>query len=140
LTVVIVLRGAFLFASDLVKKIKLEKVGIEFIGVGSYGNGTESSGIVDVTVPLTGSIEGKNVLILEDIVDTGHTAIFLQKLLAQKKCKSLKFASLLRKKSRLVCDVKIDYLGFDVEDVFVIGYGLDDAGQYRNLDYIGVKK
>ncbi len=139
LTVICVLRGAFLFCGDLVKQIKLDKVEIEFLGVGSYGNAVESSGIVDVTMPLTGNIENKNVLIVEDIVDTGHTAVFLQKLLLQKNPKSLKFASLLRKKSRLVCDVNIDYLGFDIDDVFVIGYGLDYAGQYRNLDFIGIK-
>lgn len=137
LTVICVLRGAFLFCSDLVKKIKLNKVEIEFIGVGSYGDAVESQGVVDVTVPLTGSIAGKNVLIVEDIVDTGLTAIFLKKLLCQKNPCDLKFASLLRKKSRLKCDVKIDYLGFDIEDKFVVGYGLDFAGQYRNLDFIG---
>lgn len=137
LVIICVLKGAFMFCSDLMKKIQLP-VKLEFLQLSSYGEGTVSSGNVKTEMDLSGSIKGKNVLVVEDIVDTGQTITTLNKLLAIRDPKSVKLASLLFKPSRNTHPVTIDYLGFEIEDKFVIGYGLDYAGRYREVPYIGV--
>ncbi|MBT4790766.1 MAG: hypoxanthine phosphoribosyltransferase [Halobacteriovoraceae bacterium] len=137
LVVVCVLKGAFMFCSDLIKKIELP-INLEFIQVSSYGDGTTSSGSIELKLDLTGSIAGKNVLMVEDIVDTGLTIKSLFEIMELRKPKSLKLASLLFKPDRNVHKMPIDYLGFEIEDKFVIGYGLDYAGRYRELPYVGV--
>lgn len=137
ITVICVLKGAFMFCSDLLKKVERPVI-LEFIKVSSYGEGTVSSGNVKFEMDLAGSIDGKHVLIVEDIVDTGLTLKTLVNSLKLRNPKSIKVASLLYKPSRTIHPAKIDYLGFEVEDKFVIGYGLDYAGRYRELPYIGV--
>lgn len=137
LTVVCILKGAFMFCSDLMKKINLP-VKLDFMALSSYGEGTTSSGTVKMDLDLAGSIKGHNVLIIEDIVDTGLTMTSLRKLIESREPKTVKLASLLYKPSRNKHSVDIDYLGFEIEDKFVIGYGLDYAGRYRELPYIGV--
>ncbi len=137
LVVICVLKGAFMFCSDLIKKIN-RPVRLEFISLSSYGDSTNSSGNVRLEMDITANIEGKNVLVVEDIVDTGLTIKTLMEMLALRKPKSVKLASLLFKPVKLKHKMKIDYLGFEIEDKFVIGYGLDYAGRYRELPYIGV--
>ena len=135
--VVSVLRGAVMFTVDLVKHFNMP-VQMEFIRLSSYGSGTVSSGnikAVDLSLP---DLNGKNVLIVEDIIDTGHTAKFLIDFINHNfHTKSLKFCSLLDKKSRREVDIYADYYCFEVDDKFVVGYGLDYDGHYRNLPYIG---
>ena len=134
---VCVLKGAVMFAADLVKNLKMP-LRMEFIRLSSYGSGTVSSGkvnAVDIKLP---DLNGKNVLIIEDIVDKGLTAKFLLDFMACNfKTKSTKFCSLLDKKCTRIVDVESDYYGFDVDDRFLIGYGLDFDGYFRNLTYIG---
>lgn len=137
LVIICVLKGAFMFCSDLMKKINLP-VTLEFISLSSYGAGTVSSGEVKLKMDISGTIEGKNVLIVEDIVDSGLTLKYLGKHLESKNPKSVKLASLLHKPSKTKYPANIDYLAFEIEDKFVIGYGLDYAGRYRELPYIGV--
>lgn len=137
IVVICVLKGAFMFCSDLIKKINLP-LKLEFISLSSYGDGTQSSGDVRLDMDITANIEGKNVLIVEDIVDSGLTIKTLMELMSVRKPKQVKLASLLFKPVKLRHSVKIDYLGFEIEDKFVIGYGLDYAGRYRELPYIGV--
>lgn len=135
--VICVLKGAFMFCSDLIKKINLP-LKLEFISLSSYGDSTNSSGNVRLEMDITANIEGKNVIIVEDIVDTGLTIKTLMEILSVRKPKSVRLASLLFKPSKLKHKVAIDYLGFEIEDKFVIGYGLDYAGRYRELPYIGI--
>jgi len=137
LVVICVLKGAFIFCSDLIKKINCP-LKLEFISLSSYGDSTTSSGNVRLEMDITSNIEGKNVLIVEDIVDSGLTIKKLMELISVRNPKSVKLASLLFKPVKLKHPVKIDYLGFEIEDKFVIGYGLDYAGRYRELSYIGV--
>ena len=137
LVVICVLKGAFIFCSDLIKKIN-RPISVEFISLSSYGDSTNSSGNVRLEMDITANIEGKNVLIVEDIVDSGLTIKTLMDMMAVRKPKTVKLASLLFKPVKLKYKVKIDYLGFEIEDKFVIGYGLDYAGRYRELPYIGV--
>jgi hypoxanthine phosphoribosyltransferase len=137
LVVICVLKGAFIFCSDLIKKIN-RPLSLEFISLSSYGDSTNSSGNVRLEMDITANIEGKNVLIVEDIVDSGLTIKTLMDMMAVRKPKTVKLASLLFKPVKLKHKVKIDYLGFEIEDKFVIGYGLDYAGRYRELPYIGV--
>jgi len=137
LVVVPVLKGSYMFAADLVRHIDLD-VAIDFLGVRSYGNQQESSGVVQITTDLSHSIEGKHVILVEDIVDTGLTVAYLHQNLATRQPASLKVASLLHKPSRTRVPVKIDYLGFTVDDVFIVGYGLDFAQKFRNLPYLAV--
>jgi hypoxanthine phosphoribosyltransferase len=132
-----VLKGSFVFASDLVRAIDLP-LSIDFLALRSYGDGTETSGVVQITSDLTRSIEGKDVIVVEDIVDTGLTMTYLLENLETRRPRSVRLASLLHKPARTRVPVKIDYLGFTIEDVFVIGYGLDFAERYRNLPYLGV--
>ncbi len=137
LVVICVLKGAFIFCSDLIKKIN-RPLTLEFISLSSYGDSTHSSGNVRLDMDITANIEGKNVLIVEDIVDSGLTIKTLIEMLSVRKPKTVKLASLLFKPSKLQHKVQIDYLGFEIEDKFVIGYGLDYAGRYRELPYIGI--
>jgi hypoxanthine phosphoribosyltransferase len=137
LVVLCVLKGAFMFCADLIKQISLP-VRLEFIALSSYGSGVMSSGTVKLDMDLTANIEGKNVLIVEDIVDSGLTIKVLSEHLKLKKPKQIKLASLLFKPAKLQHNIEIDYLAFEIEDKFVIGYGLDYAGRYRELPYIGI--
>lgn len=131
-----VLNGSFIFCADLFRQLTIP-CQIEFVSVSSY-EGTESSGEVSFRLDVKQSLVGKNVILVEDIVDTGLTISFLLKHMKLKNLKSLKLCSLLLKRARLKVEVPIDYLGFDIEDKFVIGYGLDFDGRYRELPYIGV--
>lgn len=137
LVVICVLKGAFVFCSDLIKKIN-RPLSLEFISLSSYGDSSNSSGNVRLEMDITANIEGKNVLIVEDIVDTGLTIRTLMDMMHVRKPKTVKLASLLFKPVKLKHRVNIDYLGFEIEDKFVIGYGLDYAGRYRELPYIGI--
>lgn len=137
LVLVPVLKGSFLFAADLARAIDLP-LSVDFFGCRSYGDGTESSGVVQITYDLTKPIEGKHVIVVEDIVDTGLTMTYLMENLGTRKPASLELCSLLHKPARTKVPVKIDHLGFTIDDVFVIGYGLDYGELYRNLPYIGV--
>jgi hypoxanthine phosphoribosyltransferase len=130
-----VLKGSVIFLADLVRHIALP-IMCDFMGVSSYGNET-SSGVVQITQDLSKSIEGKHVILVEDIVDTGHTVHYLLANLGTRSPASIKLASLLHKPSRQEREVTIDYLGFTIENKFVVGYGLDVAQQYRNLPFIG---
>lgn len=133
---VCVLNGSFIFCADLIRQIKIP-VQVEMVSLSSY-EGTESTGQVSFRLDVKQSLVGKNVIIVEDIVDTGLTISFLLKHMKLKNLASLKLCSLLLKRARLKIEVPIDYLGFDIEDKFVIGYGLDYDGRYRELPYIGV--
>lgn len=133
-----VLKGAAVFMVELAKKIK-NNVEFEFIQAKSY-EGTESTGKVEITQDLTGKIDGKNVIIIEDIIDTGRTLEYLMRYLTFHNPKSIKLCTLLSKPSRRVVELKVDYVGFSIPDEFVIGYGLDYNQKYRNLPYIGVIK
>jgi len=137
LIVIGILKGAVLFMADLIKKIDLP-LSIDFMAVSSYGKSTQSSGIVRIQKDLDEEIEGKDVLIVEDIVDTGLTLKFLADNILSRNPKSLKVCCLLDKPSRRKVVVKVDYIGFDIPDEFVVGYGLDYAQKYRNKPFIGV--
>lgn len=132
-----VLKGAFLFLADLIRAMHT-KVTIDFMAVSSYGGGTTSSGEVRLIKDLDYGLEGRDVIIVEDIVDTGLTLHYLQEILQARGPRTLKTACLLSKPSRRKIDVTVDYVGFTIEDRFVVGYGLDYAEQYRNLPYIGI--
>lgn len=132
-----VLKGGVFFTCDLAKSITLP-VTFDFMSVSSYGDSTESSGRIKIVKDLDDSIEGKDVLIVEDIIDSGRTLSHLIKLLEARQPNSIKLCTLLDKPSRRVTEVKVDYCGFAIPDEFVVGYGLDYAQQYRNLPYIGV--
>jgi len=132
-----VLKGSYIFISDLARAIDLPLT-IDFIGLSSYGEATESSGVVKITGDLAKPIERKHVLIVEDIVDTGLTMRYLLDNLATRRPASVKLCTLLLKPSRARTRIPIDYLGFEVEDRFVVGYGLDAADKYRNVPFIGV--
>lgn len=134
---VAVLKGAFMFLADLMRTID-GPVSCDFIAVSSYGSGTTSSGEVRLTKDLDRSLEGRDVIIVEDIVDTGLTLSYLQEILRARDPRSLKTACLLSKPSRRKVDVKVEYVGFTIDDRFVVGYGLDVDEHYRNLSYIGV--
>ncbi|MFT3924684.1 MAG: hypoxanthine phosphoribosyltransferase [Myxococcales bacterium] len=136
LLLVSVLKGSFVFCADLARAIELP-LAIEFLGLKSYGDSQSSSGVVQITSDLTRPIEGKDVLIVEDIVDTGLTLEYLRKNLETRRPRSVKVCALLHKPSRARVDSNIDYLGFRVDDVFVVGYGLDWAERYRNLPFVG---
>jgi hypoxanthine phosphoribosyltransferase len=131
-----VLKGSVIFMADLVRAVGLP-IFLDFIGISSYGDATSSSGVVQITQDLSRPIEGRHVIIVEDIVDTGHTVHYLMENLATRRPASLALCSLLHKPDRAERDVKIDYLGFTIPNKFVVGYGLDVAQQYRNLPFIG---
>ena len=136
LVLVGVLKGAFVFLADLSRRLTIPRT-IEFIAVSSYGTGSKSTGAVRLVMDVRGSIEGKHVLIIEDIVDTGHTLKYLIGMLESHNPASIRTCSLLHKASRTEVDVAIDYIGFSIGDEWVVGYGLDYAEQNRTLPYIG---
>ena len=136
LTVVGVLKGSFMFLADLVRAIDLP-LEVDFLGVSSYGMDTKSSGVVKFTRDLSSSIQGKHVLIVEDIIDTGLTMAYLLKNFQSRNPASVQVCTLLHKPCNQACEVPIDFTGFTIDDHFVIGYGLDLAERYRNLSFIG---
>jgi hypoxanthine phosphoribosyltransferase len=137
LHLVAILKGAFLFLGDLIRAMD-RNVTIDFMAVSSYAKGTTSSGEVRMIKDLDSGLEGRNVIIVEDIVDTGLTLAYLQEILHARNPKTLRTACLLSKPSRRKIDVKVEYIGFTIEDRFVVGYGLDYGEKYRNLPFIGV--
>ncbi len=137
LVLVTVLKGAILFAADLCREIDLP-LSLDFIGLSSYGEATESSGVVKITSDLTRPIEGKHVLVIEDIIDTGLTMRYLLDNLATRHPASVKICSLLHKPARARTKIPIEYLGFTIPDLFVVGYGLDAGEKFRNVPFIGV--
>ena len=139
LVLVGVLKGAFVFVSDLARAIDLPLT-IDFVALSSYGEATESSGVVKITSDLSRPIEGKHVLVVEDIIDTGLTMRYLLDNLATRHPASIRICGLLHKPARSRTKIPIDYLGFPIEDKFVVGYGLDAAEKYRNLPFIGVMR
>ena len=134
-----VLNGCFIFMADLVRATQL-KSELEFIGVSSYKNATKSSGVVQITRDLQRDISGRNIIIVEDILDSGNTLYFLTEYLKTKGAASVTIATLLDKPARREKPITADYAGFEVPDEFVVGYGLDYCQQYRNMPYIGVLK
>jgi len=138
LTVVGVLKGSFIFLADLVRAIDLP-ISVDFIGISSY-QGTKSTGVVQITSDLTRPIEGQHVLLVEDIVDTGLTMKYLLENLATRRPASVRICALLEKPARAKVQVPIDYKGFVIDDVFVVGYGLDWDGKLRNLPFVGIPK
>ena len=137
LIAVCVLKGSFIFFSDLVRAIDAD-IKVDFLGCSSYGHSTKSSGEVKLTLDLNNGIEGKNVLLVEDIVDTGLTMSFLKKTLMARNPKKILSATLLFKPAALKVDFKPDYVGFEIGNEFVVGYGLDYLGYYRNVPHIAV--
>jgi hypoxanthine phosphoribosyltransferase len=134
---VCVLKGAFVFLADLSRQLS-ETTTLDFMAVSSYGTSTKSSGQVQVLKDLGSPVEGRDVVIVEDIVDTGLTLTYLQDIIRARSPRHVRTACLLSKPSRRKIDVKVEYVGFTIEDKFVVGYGLDYAEQYRNLPYIAV--
>ena len=137
LVVVGILKGSFMFLADLVRHIDVP-VYIDFLGLSSYGDATKSSGIVKITRDFSHPIDGKDVLIVEDIIDTGLTIKYLMENIKTRNPKSVEICTLLYKTAKADTDVPIKYIGKKIEDFFVVGYGLDVAGQYRHLPYIGI--
>lgn len=136
-TIICILKGASFFACELAKRITVP-VYFDFMKVSSYGNETESSGVVKIVQDLDEPIRGKNVIVVEDIIDSGRTMHYLTDILRSRGPESVKLCALLDKPDRRVTEVDIDYTGFVIPDKFVVGYGLDYAQKYRNLPYIGV--
>lgn len=135
LVLVGILKGSVMFMAELAKNIK-KSVALDFMDASSY-EGTESTGKIKINKDIRDSIEGKDVIIVEDIIDTGRTLTYVKEHLEQKNPNSVKIATMLSKPSRRVLELKVDYIGFAIEDKFVVGYGLDYNEQYRNLPYIG---
>lgn len=127
-----VLKGGFIFLADLVRKLSMD-LEIDFISVSSYGNSTESSGVVRIIKDIDSDITGKHILLVEDLIDTGLTLNYLKELFNTKGCASVKLAAILDKPERRKVDLTVDYAGITIPDEFVVGYGLDWAGKYRNL-------
>ena len=134
---VCILKGSVFFTCELAKYIKVP-VTMDFMSVSSYGNSTKSSGVVKIVKDLDEPLQGKDVLIVEDIVDTGRTLSYLMKVLNDRNPASMKLCCMLDKPERRIVDVKADYVCFNIPDEFVVGFGLDYAQKYRNLPYIGV--
>jgi hypoxanthine phosphoribosyltransferase len=134
---VCVLKGAFMFLSDLVRAFD-DRVTMDFIAVSSYGESTKTSGEVRLVKDVDTGLKGRHVVIIEDIVDTGLTLHYLQDILRRRGPASLHTACLLSKPSRRKVDVRVDFIGFTIDDHFVVGYGLDYAEQFRNLPYVGI--
>ena len=132
-----VLKGGVFFMCELAKRVSVP-VSLDFMSVSTYGDGTASSGVVRIAKDLDESLEGKDVLVVEDIIDSGRTLYYLLDILAKRRPASMKLCTLLDKPDRRVRDVKVDYVGFEIPDEFVVGYGLDYAQKYRNLPYIGI--
>lgn len=140
LLLVCILKGGVVFLSDLIRAIHIPHA-VEFMAISSYGGTrTESSGVVRIMMDLNTSIENRNVLIVEDIIDTGHTLSHIVDLLKTRDPQSLRICTLLNKPSRREVPVKVDYIGFDIPNEFVVGYGLDFNEIYRNLPFVGVLK
>jgi hypoxanthine phosphoribosyltransferase len=139
LLLVCILKGGLMFLADLMRQIELP-LEIDFMAVSSYGDGTESSGVVRILMDLETNIHGRNVLIVEDIIDTGRTLTYITRNLRTRRPASLKICTLLNKTARRVLDIPVDYVGFEIPDKFVIGYGLDYGEIYRNLPFVGVLK
>lgn len=139
LLVVSVLRGAAIFMADLVREIELP-LEMDYMAISSYGNGVKSSGIVRILKDLTSSVEGRHVLIAEDILDSGLTLKYLIRNLESRNPASIEVATLLRKKTKAQADIDCRYVGFECPDEFIVGYGMDYAERYRNLPYIGILK
>lgn len=135
--VICVLKGGVFFMCELAKRITIP-LSMDFMSVSSYGNEKQSSGVVKIVKDLDEALEGKNVIIVEDIIDSGRTLSYLVEILKKRNPKSVKICTLLDKPERRVTDVKVDYVGFNIPDEFVVGYGLDYAQKYRNLPFIGV--
>ena len=134
-----VLRGSYIFMADLTRAIQLP-IHVDFMAVSSYGSGTKSSGQVQITKDLSDPIEGKDLIIVEDILDSGNTLYYLMQVLQARKPASIRLCTLLDKPDRRTKPITADYCGFSIPDAFVVGYGLDYAEKYRNLPYIGVLK
>ena len=139
LVVVCILKGASVFFADLIRNLN-RQVGIDFMSISSYGNSRASSGVVQIRKDLDINIRDRDVLIIEDIMDSGQTLFYLKEMLGARAPRSLKICALLDKPERRVADIQPDYCGFEIPDEFVVGYGLDFAEKYRNLEYIGVLK
>lgn len=139
LLLVCILKGGLMFLADLMRQIDLP-LEIDFMAVSSYGDSTESSGVVRILMDLETNIQGRNVLIVEDIIDTGRTLNYIIQNLRTRHPASLKICTLLNKTARRVLDIPVDYVGFEIPDKFVIGYGLDYGEIYRNLPFVGVLK
>lgn len=137
LLVVGVLKGSVIFASELIKYISIP-CEIDFMAVSSYGKSSETSGVVRILKDLDGDIKGKHVLIVEDIVDTGITLNYLLNYLKARGAESIEIVSLLNKQARRTAEINVKYIGFDVPDAFIVGYGIDYAERYRNLSFIGI--
>lgn len=133
------LKGSVAFMADLMKKINLD-FSIDFMVVSSYGGGTQSTGRVNVLKDISQSVEGKEILIVEDIIDSGNTLNFIKKYLTVKGAKSIKLCTLFDKPDRRTADITVNYVGMKIPDVFIVGYGLDYDEKYRNLPYVGVLK
>lgn len=134
---VCILKGSILFTADLIREIKLP-LEIDFMAVSSYGNSTESSGVVRILKDLDHSVEGKNIIIIEDIIDSGLTLQYLLNNLRNRKAESVKVCTFLDKSERRQVNIIPDYVGYEIPDEFVVGYGLDYSEKYRNLNYIGI--
>ena len=132
-----ILKGSVFFTCELAKRITVP-VSMDFMSVSSYGAGTESSGVVKIKKDLDEPLEGRDVIVVEDIIDSGRTLSYLVKELGEREPAGIRLCTLLDKPERRVTDVKVDYVGFNIPDEFVVGYGLDYAQKYRNLPYIGV--
>ena len=138
LVVISVLKGAFIFTADLIREIKIP-VQLEFVRISSYGSATVSSGRIDAPLLLLPNLSGRDILMVEDIVDSGKTVSFLKEYIRdQYKPRSLKVACLLNKEARREVDIKADYVGFEVDDYFLVGYGLDSAENYRHLPFLAI--
>lgn len=138
-TAVVILKGSIMFAADLVRCLTVN-VKLDFMQASSYGSGVESSGVINIKKDMETDVKGKNVLIIEDIVDSGRTLSLLREEIEKRGAKKVAIASLLSKPSRRVVDVKVEYIGAEIPDEFVVGYGLDMDEKYRQLDYIGILK
>ena len=134
-----VLRGSYIFMADLTRSINLD-VTLDFMSVSSYGAGTVSSGQVEIKKDLSASIEGRDLIIVEDILDSGNTLYYLLDVLRARKPASIRLCTLMDKPERRVKPIKADYVGFTIPDAFIVGYGLDYAEKYRNLPYVGILK
>ena len=134
-----ILKGASVFLSDLIRHISLPAY-IDYMVVSSYGNSAETSGVVRIIKDLEDNIEGKNIIIVEDIIDTGLTLAYLKQNLLSRHPKSLKICTLLDKPARREKEITVDYMGFEVPDEFIVGYGIDYAEKYRNLPFVGILK
>lgn len=137
--VVSVLKGSYVFMADLTRKITIP-CNVDFMAVSSYGAGTKTTGEVQIIKDIGSKIDGRHLIIVEDILDSGVTLSFLMKILKARGAASIRLCTLLTKPERRKVDVPVDYLGFEIPDAFVVGYGLDYAEKYRNLPYIGILK